>query len=49
VQQTLSMVRADDVMLVLAENPAATVRLIQRRLEQVPPINSNSIGTARAS
>ena len=49
VQQAMSMLRADDVMLVLAENPAATVRLIQRRLRHDPPINSSALGTARAS
>jgi cyanophycin synthetase len=34
VQQAMLMLRADDVMLVLAENAPAMIRLIQRRLRQ---------------
>ena len=49
VQQAMDMLRTDDVMLVLAENPAATVRLIQRRLRQASP-RERTVGTdAKAS
>jgi hypothetical protein len=45
----MGMLRADDVLLVLAENPAAIVRLVQRRLQQDPTNRPAGIGTARAS
>jgi cyanophycin synthetase len=37
VPQAMGMLRAQDVLLVLAEDPAATVNLIQRRLRRLPP------------
>ena len=36
VQQAMNMLRANDVLLVLAEDPEATVSLIQRRLRRLP-------------
>ena len=49
VQQAMGMLRQDDVMLVLAEKPEATVRLIQRRLRQDLPRERITHGDARAS
>jgi cyanophycin synthetase len=49
VQQAMGMLRPDDVMLVLAENPEATVRLIQRRLRRDVPRERIIHGDARAS
>jgi cyanophycin synthetase len=48
VQQAMNMLRAKDVLLVLAEHPEATVSLIQRRLRHLPPIR-NDVTAARAS
>jgi cyanophycin synthetase len=47
VQQAMNMLRAKDVLLVLAEDPEATVSLIQRRLRRLPPRNDST--TAKAS
>ena len=47
VQQTMGMLRADDVMLVLAENPSAAIRIIQRRLRQRSPRARNTLGVIR--
>jgi hypothetical protein len=41
------MLRAKDVLLVLAEDPEATVNLIQRRIRRLPPRNDST--TAKAS
>jgi hypothetical protein len=41
------MLRAKDVLLVLAEDPEATVSLIQRRLRRLSPRNDST--TAKAS
>lgn len=49
VQQAMAILRSDDVMLVLAEDPAATVRLIQRRLRQDSPAERSANGAAKAS
>ena len=49
VQQAMTILRSDDVMLVLAENPAAMVRLIQRRLRQDSPAERSTNAAARAS
>ena len=47
-QQAVNMLRPDDVLLVLAENPTATVRLIQRRLRHPAPCVSDLPGAIRA-
>jgi CheY-like chemotaxis protein len=47
VQQAMNMLRAKDVLLVLAEDPEATVSLIQRRLRRLSPRNDST--TAKAS
>jgi cyanophycin synthetase len=49
VQQAMSMLRAKDVLLVLAETPEATVSLIQRRLRRMPPPTRNDPTAAEAS
>ena len=49
VQQAMGMLRAKDVLLVLAEDPPATVSLIQRRLRRVPSPDANDPGAAKAS
>ena len=49
VQQAMTMLRAKDVLLVLAEDPEATVSLIQRRLRHLPPPIRNDPTAARAS
>ena len=49
VQQAMTILRSEDVMLVLAEDPAATVRLIQRHLRHDPPTERNANGAAKAS
>jgi cyanophycin synthetase len=49
VQQGLNMLRAKDVLLVLAEDPPATVSLIQRHLRRVLPKSRNDINVPRAS
>jgi cyanophycin synthetase len=49
VQQAMTMLRAKDVLLVLAEDPEATVSLSQRRLRHSPPPIRNDPTTARAS
>jgi cyanophycin synthetase len=49
VQQAMSMLRANDVLLVLAEDPPATVSLIQRRIRRIPPPVGSDPGEARAS
>jgi hypothetical protein len=49
VQQALSMLRAKDVLLILAEDPPATVSLIQRHLRRMPPKSENNINVAKAS
>jgi hypothetical protein len=46
VQQAMSMLRAKDVLLILAEDPQATVTLIQRRLPRVPPRNDPTAAQA---
>jgi hypothetical protein len=43
------MLRAKDVLLVLAEDPPATVSLIQRHLRRVLPKSRNDINVPRAS
>ena len=49
VQQAMNMLRAKDVLLVLAEDPEATVSLIQRRLRRLPPPTRNDPTAAKAS
>ena len=49
VQQAMNMLRANDVLLVLAEDPEATVSLIQRRLRRLPRPTRNDPTTAKAS
>ena len=49
VLQAMNMLRAKDVLLVLAEDPPATVGLIQRRLRRVPPQTRNTPTAAKAS
>jgi cyanophycin synthetase len=49
VRQAMDMLRAKDVLLVLAEDPEATVSLIQRRLGRLPPRARSDPTTARAS
>jgi cyanophycin synthetase len=49
VQQAMNMLRVDDVLLVLAEDPEATVNLIQRRLRRVPRPARNDPSAAKAS
>jgi cyanophycin synthetase len=49
VLQAMNMLRAKDVLLVLAEDPPATVGLIQRRLRRVPPQTRNNPTAAKAS
>ena len=49
VQQALSMLRAKDVMLILAEDPPATVSLIQRHLRRLSPKSRNEVNVAKAS
>ena len=49
VQQAMNMLRAKDVLLVLAEDPQATVNLIQRRLRRLPPPTRNDPTAAKAS
>jgi cyanophycin synthetase len=49
VQQALSMLRAKDVLLILAEDPPATVSLIQRHLRRLSPKSENNINVAKAS
>lgn len=49
VQQAMSMLRANDVLLILAEDPPATVSLIQRRLRRVPPPVGSDPGATKAS
>jgi cyanophycin synthetase len=46
VQQAMSMLRAKDVLLILAEDPQATVTLIQRCLPRVPPRNDPTAAQA---
>jgi cyanophycin synthetase len=41
VRQAMDMLRAKDVLLVLAEDPDATVSLIQRRLRRLPPARND--------
>ena len=48
-QQAMDMLRATDVLLVLAEDPEATVSLIQRRLRRLPRPTRNEPTAARAS
>jgi hypothetical protein len=45
----MSMLRAKDVLLVLAENPAATVSLIQRRLRRLPQEIRRDVMSVKAS
>ena len=49
VQQAMNMLRAQDVLLILAEQPEATVNLIQRRLRRLPSPTRNDPTAARAS
>jgi cyanophycin synthetase len=49
VQQAMGMLRADDVLLVLAENSQGTVSLIQRRLRRVPSQNRVDASAVKAS
>ena len=49
VRQAMDMLRAKDVLLVLAEDPEATVSLIQRRLRRLPSPARNDPAAARAS
>ncbi len=49
VQQALNMLRAKDVLLILAEHPPATVSLIQRHLRRLSPSSRNGIHVAKAS
>ncbi len=49
VQQAMNMLRAEDVLLVLAEDPAATVSLVQRRLRRLPHGTRHDSAAARAS
>jgi cyanophycin synthetase len=48
-QQALNMLRAKDVLLILAEDPPATVSLIQRHLRRLSPNSRNDANVARAS
>jgi UDP-N-acetylmuramyl tripeptide synthase len=46
VQQAMGMLRADDVLLVLAENSQGTVSLVQRRLRRVrsqPRVDASAV------
>ena len=49
VQQAMNMLRAQDVLLILAEQPEATVNLIQRRLRRLQSPSRNDPTAARAS
>jgi cyanophycin synthetase len=49
VQQALNMLRAKDVMVILAEDPPATVSLIQRHLRRLSPSSRSEENIARAS
>jgi cyanophycin synthetase len=49
VQQAMDMLRANDVLLVLAENPEAIVSQIQRRVRRLPRPTRNDLTAARAS
>ena len=49
VQQALNMLRAKDVMLILAEDPPATVSLIQRHLRRLASNTRNEVNVAKAS
>ena len=49
VQQALNMIRAKDVVLILAEDAPATVSLIQRYLRRLPQKSRNDAGIAKAS
>lgn len=49
VQQALNMLRAKDVLLILAEHPPATVSLIQRHLRRLSSNSRNGIHVAKAS
>jgi len=49
VQQAINILRAQDVLLILAEQPEATVNLIQRRLRRLPEVSRNVQSAARAS
>jgi hypothetical protein len=48
-QQALNMLRAKDVLLILAEDPPTTVSLIQRHLRRLSPSSRNDANVARAS
>jgi cyanophycin synthetase len=49
VKQALNMLRAKDVMLILAENPPATISLIQRHLRRLAANTCNAANVAQAS
>jgi hypothetical protein len=49
VQQAMSMLRAKDVLVILAEDPSSTVSLIQRRLRRAPSSAGSHTGAAKAS
>jgi cyanophycin synthetase len=49
VQQALTMLRAKDVLMILAEDAPGTVSLIQRRIRQVAAQGSHQAATAKAS
>jgi hypothetical protein len=49
VQQALSMLRAEDVLLVLAEDAPGTVSLIQRRLRRVSTQTQDEAAAVKAS
>jgi cyanophycin synthetase len=49
VQQALNMIRAKDVLLILSEDPPATVSLVQRHLRRLSPKSRNNTVIANAS
>jgi cyanophycin synthetase len=49
VQQALNMIRAKDVLLILAENPAATVSLVHRHVRRLSRTARIDAGDAEAS
>jgi cyanophycin synthetase len=49
VQQALNMIRAKDVVLVLAEHPTATVSLIQRHVRRLSSKSRNELRATKAS
>jgi cyanophycin synthetase len=49
VQQALNMIRAQDVLLILAEDPSATVSLVQRHIRRLSRKSRNDARVANAS